>query len=506
MPHLGMPLAVALGVVFEETEMMRSSLRALLNASVVLCVHLAGCAISDPFGEMKGAPATPSSVYSAPKEQPPEPSVKGTVQWHSEEPLSLAECIEIALKNSPALSSSWQRTRAAAAAVGEARSLYMPQVTFQANAQRQKAQVLTEVEGVFLRTVHNASFGVRQLLLDGGVRRARVSAAEEVLRGVGLHHNAALLDVALNTEAAYYELLAARSLLEVAQDALRQRERHLEFAQALREAGLGRLVDVMQVKAEKADAVLAVVEARNLVRVGRGRLASAMGLPAWTHVEILDIPAAVQPAVRDDVEKLLADGTVNRPRLRAALAEVAALRHQLRAEKAARLPEVKLSADYGWTDVHMLPEERHEWDIGLGLSVPIFTGFQRTYAIRRTEAELKAAIADYQKLLRDAELEIWEAYSALVEAEEALEAAEAYEESSRESLTVIEREYREGRATIVELIDAQTAHTRARSRGVRATLNWYLAIARLERAVGRASNGAVGTGPGELTPPAGGPE
>jgi len=472
---------------------MRSTLTALLEVSAALCVCAVGCVTPDPFGEMQRASAAPSSFCRVADEQPPQLPGQDASQWQLDSPLSLADCIRIALENSPASRSSWHSARAAAAAVGEARSLYLPQVEFQADGRRLKSQVLTEVEDIFIRSIYDAKLSMSQLLLDGGARRARVDAARAVLEGAGCLHNATLLDVALNTEVAYYELLAARSLLDVATDALRQRERHLEFAQALQEQGLGRLVDVLQVKAEKADAALAVAEARNLVRVARGRLASAMGLPVSTHVEIQDITSDVSREVQEDVEALLAEGTRNRPRLKAALAQLRALRHQLQAEKAARLPELTLSASYGWVDVHLLPEERDEWAVSLGLRVPVFTGFQRTYAVRKAEAELKGAIAEYQKLLRDVELEIWEAYSAVLEAQEALEAAEAYVQSSRESLRVIEREYREGRATIVELIDAQNVVTRARNRQVKAGLNWHLAITRLERAVGRTTSQLVET-------------
>jgi len=471
---------------------MRLSSRLVLSLLGGVCAGLLGCAGTDPFSEMSAAPGVPSSSYplvggSACAIRPPE-----AVPKPEEGPLSLARCVDIALRNNPQTRVSWQNALAAAARLGMARGLYLPQAEFNATAQRQQYQVLTEVEAVFLRTTYDASFGVRQLLLDGGSRRATVSAAEAALRGADFRHNSMLLDVALGTEVSYYRLLGAKSLLEVAEETVRQRTRHLELAQKRRKAGVGRLVEVLQANAEKADAELSVVESRHQVRDMRGRLASVMGLRVSTPLEIQDVPEGMREVEREDVERLLGEAARSRPTLQAAVEEVTRLRHALEAERAARWPELNASGSYGWRDTDV-PPQRSEWSLSLGLRVPIFTGFQRTYRIAQARAQYEAARANYESRLRDVELDVWEAYSGVLRAEEAIKAAERFVESSRESVIVAEREYKEGTATIVELIDAQTALTRALNRKVVAGLDWHLALARLERAVGRSFNSSART-------------
>jgi outer membrane protein TolC len=284
---------------------------------------------------------------------------------------------------------------------------------------------------------------------------------------------------------AYYRLLAARSLLKVAQDTVQQRTRHLELAGNRRRAGVGREVEVYQARAERADAALSLVEARSEVRVARGRLASAMGLPVGFDFDIEPIPTDATEAERQEVEQLLVEAAQKRPRLRAAAAEVMRRREQLRTRRAGRWPEVTADGSYGWRDVHLLPEERKEWTLGFRLRLPIFTGYRTSYAIRRAEAELDRAIASYHEELRGVELQIWEAYSELVRAEQALDAAAAFVDSAERSLSAVENAYGAGKATIVELIDAQTTLTRARNRRATARLDWHTAIARLQRQVGR---------------------
>ncbi len=419
------------------------------------------------------------------------------------EPLTLAHCVYLALRNNPQAVISWQTARSSAAAVGQARGLLLPQLDFTADAERRQLQVLTEVEDVFLRTTYGASFGVRQVLLDGGARRAALRAAQKDLRVADFLHNSTLLDVALDTEVAYYRLLAARSLLEVAQDTVEQRARHLELARSRRRAGMGRDVEVYQARAEHADAALSLVQARSEVRVARGRLASAMGLPLGYEFEVEPIPVEATAAEREEVEQLLVEAAEKRPRLRAAAAEVMRRREHLRLRRAGRWPEVSAEGSYGWRDAHLLPEERKEWTLGLYLRLPLFTGYRTTYAIRRAEAELDRAIASYHEELRGAELQIWEVYSELVRAEEALEAAAAFVDSAERSLSAVENAYQAGKATIVELIDAQTTLTRARNRRATARLDWHTAIARLERQVGRSWDRQAPREPPEAAEPGG---
>ena len=458
---------------------------AVLHLVLCFCLALFGCS-SDPFREMAMTPPDSSSLYWGPSDPAPALEPPRLTPSLEDGPLSLAECMWIALQNNAKTRVSWYGTQAAAAAVGQARSTYLPQLNFQAAAEREKVQNLApSVTPASLFSSRSATFGVRQLLLDGGERRATVQAGEAALRGADFQHNAVLLDLAVQTEASYYRLLAAQSLMNVADEAVRQRTKHFELAQAKADAGAGRQVDVLQAKAEKADAELTLVETRNQARLARGQLASAMGLSASAPVEVQQIPEQAYSAERRDVEALMELAAANRPSLKAAVAEVTRARRALEAQRAGRWPELSAAASYGWRDAHSLPDKRVEWLVGLNLTFPIFTGFQRTYTIRRAEAELKQALSSYEKQFRDVELEVWEAYSNILRAEEALKAADVFVESARESLSGAESGYREGRATIVELIDAQTALTKALNRKISAGLEWHLAIAQLERAVGK---------------------
>jgi outer membrane protein TolC len=187
----------------------------------------------------------------------------------------------------------------------------------------------------------------------------------------------------------------------------------------------------------------------------------------------------------NDVQELLEEAAKGRPELHRALADVAAKRAEIGAARAGFWPTVHAEAEYGWKDREFVPEQ-DEWSAGLWLNLPFFAGFDRVYQVRHAESELARAEADYEGRLRATELEVWTAFCQVVEADESIKAARKLVGSAEESAALAEAEYKTGTGSILGLIDAQTARAAAAQTLVEARLDWYTALARLERAVGRA--------------------
>ena len=458
---------------------------------VIDLVFTAGCTSTSSERSLSEFPSLPSVAYVPPTPLPARtptdrdepPSLDGRV-------LSLAQCIEIALERNPETRESWQRTRAAAAGVGQARSAYLPSADFTAGANRSDPVFLDSRQQTGPSNTFDAGFGVRYLLFDGGARSAGLKGAEAELLGADFQHNATLQNVALNVEEAYDRLLADKALKRVADQTVRQTQYHVDIARARHENGLVARSDVLKAATEKADADLLLVRARSQVRIARGQLANAMGLKPSTSFKVAELPLNARQRAFADIKRLMAEASTKRPELRAALAKVEADRARLNTAKARYWPQVTLNTDYGWRDRTFVPT-RAEWSLGVGISWSLFDGFNREYSIRRAKSDLAGTIAEHERVLRGVELEVWTAYAQLIEAGQAIEAARALVASAEESARAEEGEYKNGTASIVEVTDAQTARTTANVRLVQARLDWYTAMARLERAVGRTLARAV---------------
>jgi len=434
---------------------------------------------------LRESPASPSSVYvqrsTLPEQEPADaeeaPSIEGRV-------LSLAQCIEIALKHNPETRKSWQRSNSAAAGVGQARSAYLPSADFTAEVKRSDPLSINSLQVKGPGNTLDAGFGVRYLLLDGGGRFARLQGAEAVLLDANFQHNATLQDVALKVEEAYYQLLEAKELERVARQTVRQTQYHVDVAGARYKNGIVARSDVLKADTEKAEADFQLVRARSQARIARGRLANSMGMRPSQSFEVAELPPNPHQQEMADIKRLMAEAATRRPELYAAFARVESDRAKVDEAKARYWPKITLNADYGWRDRTFVPA-RYEWSFGMGVSLPLFDGFNREHTVRRAKSDLAVTTAEYDNLLRGVELEVWTAYLQLIEAGKSIKAARAFVTSAEENTRVTEGEYKNGTASIIEVTDAQTARATANVRLVQVRLDWYTAMARLERAIGQ---------------------
>jgi len=399
------------------------------------------------------------------------------------EPLTLARCIQIALERNPQTRSSWEASRSAAAAVGQAKSSYLPSADFTADAVRANPAELGSKEQTGPQNLFDAGFGVRYLLFDAG-RSARVKGAEAQLFAADFRHDATLQDLALTVEEHYYALLAAQWLRDLAQETVKQNEYHLALAEARYKAGMTPKSDTLKAQTEKANADLGLVRANSAVRVARGRLANVMGLRVTQSFQIAELPEVVHSQEFADIEQLLDEAGRSRPELKSALAQIEVQRSQVKAAQARYWPTLGANAGYGWADRKFVPQQ-DQWSVGLSFDLPLFTGFDRSYQLQAAQADLAGAVAEHELVLEGVELEVWTAYWQTIEAGEAIEAAQRFVASAEESARMAEGEYKSGTGSIIELIDAQTTRTSARTNLIQARNDWYTAVARFERAVGQ---------------------
>lgn len=403
---------------------------------------------------------------------------------YSGHPLTPAACLDIALQNNQRVAAYWNLARAAESQIGEKRSPYYPDLDFSAGAAREDK---TNLDG--RDTTPGAAnvwdYGLKSsyLLFDGGARSGRLQAADAQSLEARMRFNAVLLDTTYNVRKRYYELLASGRLLSVAEDKLNQAEYHLDLSKARRREGLANVTEELRAETRKAEAELDLIRAEKAVGVAQGNLASAIGLSARVEIEVEDISPDIPGQDLENVEQLLSNAVANRPELRAAVENVAARRAELKAEKAAYMPNISANAGYGMRD-RDFPPENEEWWIGVGLNFPIFTGFSRKYKIQRYEFLLAAAEEELDDIMREIELEVWVAWWELKETSRAIDASDKLAVSAEKSLRAAEEEYRNGLSDMVDLIEAATAWSEAFNRQARARTDWHTALAKLERALG----------------------
>ena len=382
---------------------------------------------------------------------------------------TLEECVGIALTENTTLARAREDLRGADADVMSGWSGVLPHVSASARA----SDNLAVTEGVDIKSSGlTGDISLSQTLIDGSTF-ARISGAHRSRTAAELSLEFTRREIVFQTKQAYYGLLRAVQLRDVQDEAVELAREQLRKTQSLFDIG----------SASKSDLLKAQVQ------VGRAGLALTLGIDVTTEIE------AVDPQ-EDDLEEEITDFDIeaaisSRPDIKAWEESIVAADRSLLASKAGRWPELNLAMSYSRAvgssrlgDLFEDASENYTRSTRVSLSLPIFNGLATKASVDGSRSLLRS----YEISLRNARLTAaYEIESARLSAEEGRRSVEVAGQSvlqAEEDLRVSEERFRLRAASMLELIDARIAYSRARAELVDARFNYEIAKAELKLALG----------------------
>lgn len=301
------------------------------------------------------------------------------------------------------------------------------------------------------------------------------------------------LRVGTDARVAYFTWLRGRAQTEIAAESLELARAHAQDVARAAEAGTASKADVLRVEAQVANAELLLVRARDFAAVAETQLRTLMHDATAEHYQSSDDlaieVAADRPEARPETDLWL-EAATHRLELRALDLAAQGLRQQARAALAAGLPRIDAvgNAIYANPNPRVFPQQdqyRGTWDASVQLSwAP--TELPAARAARRAALAKAAQLEAQRAATMDAiKLEVSQAAQALGEARMAIASATRGQKAAEESCRIRRSLFQNGRATSVELTDAETELTRARTELLSARIELRIAHARLIHALGR---------------------
>lgn len=428
----------------------------------------AGAAVSAPSTAQVGTPAAPmvgTPVTSSPvraRAGPPAPATLPAVAPRTgplPADLTLAQALDEAAARSPAVVAAEAEVRGAEARLRQA-------------GYRTNPELSLEVENVAgtgeLRGINRmeTTLAVNQRLDISGRRSARVEAARAALALQRLRLSIARADLAQSVREQFARAAAARQRLDQADDNLTWAKELARVASALVEAGRDPPLRAIRARSALAQADAAHEAAAAEELAARSSLAALFGA---------GIPIAkVSGPLLDVRSGTIAPETSLEVRLANAEREVA--QAELRQQRAER----RLDPAVGLGVRHV----RETGDVGLvgGISMPLRIFDRNQGNIGAAEQGVAAAEARRANALAGTTARARNAIVTVEGAERRVAALEkaAIPEAS-EALRLTQRSYEEGRATLLELLDARNAYVAAERDLTEARLALALAAAELAR-------------------------
>lgn len=316
-------------------------------------------------------------------------------------PLPLAEVLESALRTHPMLAGAEARLESATATAGEARAARLPTVAASALATRyQEPMVVAPLHGFdirtppeFDRTLYQGHASAEYTLFDGGARSARIRASESLAtaaaEGVASTRDAVLADATT----AYLSALTARAVVRAHDQRVRALAEELERSRLLYEEGSTARLAVLRTEAALSRARAEREAAAEGLRLALRRLARVSGLDAGRIRQAALVEVAVVDTALPDREALLEQALARNPALAQATTRVSAAELTVDGARSSYIPNVSLSGRYS-AFAAPSADLTGEWQAGVQVSYPLFTGGARGTAVERAEAEVRAARAE----------------------------------------------------------------------------------------------------------------
>ena len=403
--------------------------------------------------------------------------------------LTLSAAIDLALCKNPATRSAWAAAHQQAAVLGAAESAWLPDISATGSADRtfgthlDNSGVITSAD----QTIKDAAVNLAWTLYDFGTRGGKIKSARYLLDAAAATANSVSQQTIVNVVQAYYGAVSADAGLVATQITQDTAAHSLEIAKTLRTGGVSTLADVLQAETAYDQAVLARIQAAQTSQTSHGSLAVVLGLSATQPLKLAPETVPSQaPALSARLEDLMTEAARQRPDLKAARAERDAALEDITVARAAGRPSISISA--GHTTLNQTGTSTlNSGQIGINVTVPIFTGFSVAYGVRHAQAVLEQREANAEQIRLNVSLDVWNGYYSLDSANQQLGTTATLVKTATNNQEVALGRYQAGVGTIIDLLTAQTAAASARQVRITAELNWEVARAQLALALGRLS-------------------
>lgn len=401
--------------------------------------------------------------------------------------LTLQQAIETALRQNPSITAARQAGAQADARVREARAAYYPQIGFNGIAKAglsgaTNALGLVGLPASPLYRNFADSLNASQSVFDFGRTRHRLAFERKMRDAAEADVATVEAGVSLKVEQAYYGLLRAQRLREVAVEIVRSREVTVRQAQTLYEGQIRSRVDLDLARVSLSRAQLRASEAENQVHAAIATFGMALGGPQDSEY-ILEAPDVSVPKL-EPVESWIEEGLRARPELQSLRLEKEAAAEQLEWAKSQKKPLLNLAFTGGYARfTNLLARELLAG--GAGLAMPLFTGGRIEGQEEEAEAQLRVLEAREELLKQQVGFEIRTAWFRLENAVESLPMLRLQSEAAGNAARLADERYRERLGSFVELAAAQASLAEASASESAGLYDAKIAEAELRRASGR---------------------
>jgi outer membrane protein TolC len=417
----------------------------------------------------------------------------------AQEPLTLRQAIQLALKESPDSAAARAESLQAKAGVQMAQTQLLPQVSFTEDISRGDDPVYAFGTRLRQQRFTQADFAPASLNTPSAIGNfsTRIGGqwmlfdslhAEKSIRGAKLMELSATLSgravdqkVVFSVVAAYQSILYAEREVDVAQHELETAEALLASADDHVKAGLAVESDRISAQVNVAACKQALIAAQGEVDLAWAQLRVATGTPDLKQAKLEPIEAREFPG--GELEQEIANAEKNRQDLGAMNAAQSAQAEALSASKLGFGPRISAYGNWETDRASFAGTGGSNWVAGVQIGVDLLPFAKRAQLAsdKAAKTRVDAQVNSYRQQVR---LQVSQAHIQRQVSQQSLETARAAIDQATESLRILKNRYGAGLATITDLLRAEDAGRQAQANYWRAVYGNTMAYAQLLFATG----------------------
>jgi outer membrane protein TolC len=270
-------------------------------------------------------------------------------------------------------------------------------------------------------------------------------------------------DTAFKVFKLYLDIQKAKSRIQATEQAANETREHLRLAVVRNQTGIGLRSDELRARTHLSMNEQQLITARNNLTIARMELASVIGLKDGDSIDILDTKIAAIPLPQSS-DELVTVSLENRNELKLSQAEYEKAEAAVRLARSSFLPSVGAFTSYQMNSRDTpFGHDNDSWNAGVALTWQLFDGFKRDRERDKAVAEKSAAAELFEHSKRESVLRLKESYLRSEEMGKRLEVAANALQDAEETVRLLTSRFENSLASMVELLDAQTALNQTRA-------------------------------------------
>ena len=411
--------------------------------------------------------------------------------WSSK-PLSLADALNLTLQQNRAVLKSASDLEAAHGVSLQVRAVAIPKLQVAGNYTDTDAGAIESFPST-TQSHQNWDTRIRivQSIYEGGRVRSSLRVAKLTREQAILAHKTVIADTLLATRLAYFDILLAAQNILVREASVSLLAKELEDQQRRFDSGTVPRFNVLRAEVAVANAKPALIRARNNHRIAKNNLVNQLGcdLPrdVWEDIPMQLTDTLEVGEYSIELSVAISQALGNRTEL-GTLRKLEKMREEdVTAARSGGLPSVQAFAGWGWRNKNFstdITDSIDGWQIGAQASWNIFDGYQTRGKVVQAKAAHEKSKLELDDTSSRIEIEVRTAYSSFVQAREVLESQKKVQEQADEALRLAKTRAENGAGTQLDVLNAETALTEARTTQIEAKHDYAVAVAKLNRAIG----------------------